>query len=53
MLLEQTALSTQTLKSSLMNQNSSPNLGFTPLNTFEGDVLGISPINPGPINPDL
>jgi hypothetical protein len=27
-----------------MDENSSPNPGFTPINTFESDVLGIRPV---------
>jgi len=29
-----------------MNENSSPNQGFTPLNSFESDVLEIIPVDP-------
>jgi len=31
---------------SSMDENSSPNQGFTPLNSFESDVLGITPVDP-------
>jgi len=29
-----------------MDENSSPNQGFTPLNSFENDILGVTPVDP-------
>ena len=29
-----------------IDENSSSNQGFTPLNSFENDILGITPVDP-------